>query len=482
VSIKPFRSISLIAIGALFLACPMMVAAQSGTEITGTILLEASNIAASEITSSGATIIWNTNGGATSQVFYDTTSHANIADYAKSTTLNTELVSSHFASLTGLTAGTTYHYRVRSNIPDTTFVAVSDDANFVTTGTSGGGGGGGGGGGFGSQMIGINLSGTSPFMDGNGRSITPGQISTPDGKLTLTVPVGVYIWNAAGAAQPFLSAAAVTNPPAAPPQNSLIMAWEMGPDGVTFNPAVSLTFNYADRDVPSGTQEADLYIAWWNGTAWVKLIGTVDPAANTVTVQITHFTSFALVAPAAPPVTTPTLKITSPLTGTAVDSGNITLSINAGNISLVADNRPNAAGEGRVVYYLDVPIPTTAGASAFSAAGTYKESDSNTNIWTDLAPGTHTLGVQLVQNDHTPFSPPVFATVSITVKNAVIAPPTTTPPSTTQETPIPTTPPSNPTKINWTVPILFLVAAAGLGGFLYWRSRKPEAKLKYTNR
>jgi hypothetical protein len=482
VSITPFRSISLIAITALFLACPMVVTAQGGTEITGTIPLEVSGVAASEITSSAATITWNTNGGSTSQIFYDIMDHGNTADYAHSTTLDNVLVSAHIGALTGLTGGTTYHYRVKSDIPDTTFVAVSDDATFVTPGTSGGGGGGGGGGGFGSQMIGINLSGTSPFMDGNGRSITHGQISTPDGKLTLTIPVGVYIWNEAGAAQPFLSAAVVTNPPPAPSESSLVMAIELGPNGVTFNPGVTLTFNYKDSDIQSGTREADLYIAWWNGTAWVKLIGTVDPAANTVTVQVTHFTSFALVAPTAPPVTTPTLKITSPLTGTSVDSGNITLSINAGNISLVADNRPNAAGEGRVIYYLDVPIPTTAGASTFSAAGTYKESDSNTTIWTDLAPGTHVIGVQLVQNDHTPFSPPVFATVSITVKNAVIAPPTTTPPPTTQETPIRTTPPSNPTKINWTVPILFLVAAVCLGGFLYWRSRKPEAKLKYTNR
>jgi len=177
------------------------------------------------------------------------------------------------------------------------------------------------------------------------------------------------------------------------------------------------------------------------------------------------------------------LKITSPSTGTSFNAGSVTLSINAGNLSLVADNRPNASGEGRVVYYLDVPIPSTAGASAFSAAGTYKESESNTNIWTNLGSGTHILGVQLVQNDHTSFSPPVFSTISVTVKDAVIIPPTTTAPAPTDQSPLPTMVPlSNPTKPNWTIPILFLVAAAALVAFLYWKFRKPEAKLKYTNR
>ena len=481
---KPGRFIAVLSLAALFSSCPVAVAADSRTDITGTVSLVASGISASGITATDATVLWETNGGANSQVFYDTASHENTNDYAHSTTLNANLVSAHIVTLTGLTAGTTYHYRVKSEIPTTTFSDTSNDATFITSGSgSSSGGGGGGGGGFGNQMIGINLSGTSPFMDGNGRSITAGEIKTPDGKLALTVPVGVYIWNAAGAAQPFLSASTLTNPPKAPPENSLVMAWDMGPNGVTFNPAITLTFNYSDSDVPSGVREADLYIAWWDGSQWVKLIGTVNPAANTVSVQITHFTDFALFVPNAPSVIPPTLKIASPSTGTTLDSGSATLSINAGNVSLVADNRTNATGEARVVYYLDVPIPTTAGTAAFSAAGTFKETESSVNTWTNLSPGTHILGVQLVQNDHTPFNPPVFATVSVTVKEAVIVPPTTTVPTPTEQVPLPTTPSSeNQTSPNWIIPILFLIAAAALGGFLYWRSRKPEAKLKYTNR
>ncbi len=169
---------------------------------------------------------------------------------------------------------------------------------------SGGGGSSGGGGGFGNQLVGINLSGTSPWMDGNGRAITTGQIHTQDNKLGLIIPIGTAVWNAAGAAQGYLSAGALIQPPVAPPQNSLVIAWEMGPNGVTFTPAITLTVNYTESDVPSGTSEADLYIAWWDGSQWVKLQSTVDTAANTVSAQVSHFTTFALMAKQTPPPTT----------------------------------------------------------------------------------------------------------------------------------------------------------------------------------
>ncbi len=360
-------------------------------------------------------------------------------------------------SLTGADAG---NYALSSTTATTT-------ANITAQQTGGGGGG------FGSQLVGIGLSGTSPFMDGNGRALTAGQIRTPDGKLSLTIPVGTYVWNAAGAAQSFLSATPLTEPPQAPPQHALILAYEMGPSGVTFNPAITLTMSYTDDQIPAGTRETDLYIAWWDGAQWIKLEGTVDTAANTITVQVTHFTTFALLAPAAPPP--PTVNINTPVAGATFDPGNVTLSISVQNLKLVTGERPNAPGEGCVIYYLDVPIPTTPGQSAFSAPGTFKETAATSNTWTNLAPGIHTLGVQLVQNDHTPFNPPVTATVSVTIKEPA-------PPQTTAVQAPPPVPPSDGTKTNWIIIVSFLIAALVLGIVLYWRSRRPTGKIEYTNR
>ena len=84
-----------------------------------------------------AIITWNTNGGSTSQIYYDTASHpsfstiATIGGYNKHTTADPTLVSSHSVLLSGLSPGTTYYYRVESLI-GTTFTAVSSEYSFTT--------------------------------------------------------------------------------------------------------------------------------------------------------------------------------------------------------------------------------------------------------------------------------------------------------------------------------------------------------------
>jgi hypothetical protein len=68
-----------------------------------------SSVTASSITSSGATITWTTNENSDSQVEYGLT-----ASYGSQTTLNTSMVVSHSQAISGLSASTLYHYRVKS--------------------------------------------------------------------------------------------------------------------------------------------------------------------------------------------------------------------------------------------------------------------------------------------------------------------------------------------------------------------------------
>src|SRR6266498_2816164 len=84
-----------------------------------------SNVAAGGITSSSATITWTTNELADSQVEYGTTG------YTQSTALNPALVTAHSQGLSGLTAGTLYHYRVKSRDAAGN-LAVSGDFTFTT--------------------------------------------------------------------------------------------------------------------------------------------------------------------------------------------------------------------------------------------------------------------------------------------------------------------------------------------------------------
>jgi len=68
-----------------------------------------SNVRTANVQATNAQILWNTNEGATSQVEYGST-----ISYGNTTTEDPALVTAHTVQLTGLTANTLYHYRVKS--------------------------------------------------------------------------------------------------------------------------------------------------------------------------------------------------------------------------------------------------------------------------------------------------------------------------------------------------------------------------------
>ena len=86
---------------------------------------------ATSITQTGATITWTTDEGADSQVEYGLTT-----GYGSQTALDTALVTSHSQPITGLTAGTLYHYRVKSRDAASNLATGTD--NTFTTASSGG--------------------------------------------------------------------------------------------------------------------------------------------------------------------------------------------------------------------------------------------------------------------------------------------------------------------------------------------------------
>ncbi len=86
-----------------------------------------SAVTASGMTATGATISWTTNEASDTQVEYGKTTA-----YGSLTTLNGSMVTSHSQGLSGLTASTTYNYRVRSKDAAGN-QAVSGNATFATT-------------------------------------------------------------------------------------------------------------------------------------------------------------------------------------------------------------------------------------------------------------------------------------------------------------------------------------------------------------
>lgn len=110
------------------LPCPVHAATQEASTLPSQI----SDVAASDISLRSATISWKTSANGTSQAFYDTVSHSSIDDYHYRTDEDASLVKEHSVELSGLSLFTTYHYRVKSRIPGTDFIAISDDYTFTT--------------------------------------------------------------------------------------------------------------------------------------------------------------------------------------------------------------------------------------------------------------------------------------------------------------------------------------------------------------
>src|SRR5256885_62588 len=89
--------------------------------------LTISNVQAGSPTTSSIQISWTTNVAATSVVDYGTSS-----SYSSSTQVDSSMVTSHSVGLTGLAAGTLYHFRVRSTDANNN-TASSSDLTFSTS-------------------------------------------------------------------------------------------------------------------------------------------------------------------------------------------------------------------------------------------------------------------------------------------------------------------------------------------------------------
>ncbi|MDP2730108.1 MAG: hypothetical protein Q8O55_06475 [Dehalococcoidales bacterium] len=104
-------------------------------------------------------------------------------------------------------------------------------------------------------------------------------LTTTDGKLSLEIPAGTKILDAQGNPLASITAVLATTPPSPPPAGAIVLAYNLGPDGATFDPPLTLTIEYDPADIPEGVAEEDLVIAYWDGTEWVVLDSVVDALA-----------------------------------------------------------------------------------------------------------------------------------------------------------------------------------------------------------
>ncbi len=98
----------------------------------------------------------------------------------------------------------------------------------------------------------------------------------------------------------------------------------------------------------------------------------------------------------------PTIKVLAPLDGAVVKAGEIVIKLETTGLKFAMPSTKLVPGEGHVHFTLDSQPIKMSATPDYALSG--------------VTPGPHTLKAELVQNDTTPFDPPVLQTVAFTAK------------------------------------------------------------------
>ena len=123
-----------------------------------------------------------------------------------------------------------------------------------------------------------------------------------------------------------------------------------------------------------------------------------------------------------PSYQTPTLTITQPKDGATLTTDNVTVIVEVTDFNLVDKlGQSNVAGEGHIHYFLDYSAPTTPNQPAIPPSGIsvdWTATPDTSYTFDNVSAGSHTVYVELVNNNHTPLQPPVTANVTFTVTSS----------------------------------------------------------------
>ena len=137
-------------------------------------------------------------------------------------------------------------------------------------------------------------SGRGPMTSG-GTLLSDVDANSSSGTVTISIPDGTSVTDAAGHPVTRIWVNESTDTPAVPSGYTFIKAFNFSPSGTHFNPAITLTIKYDTSLIPSGQTPV---IAYYDASAgWQFITGaTVNTAAGTITFSIDHFTTFAVMS------------------------------------------------------------------------------------------------------------------------------------------------------------------------------------------
>jgi hypothetical protein len=139
------------------------------------------------------------------------------------------------------------------------------------------------------------------YLD-NGISLGDHVFQSEDGECRLAISDGTLCLTSHGEPLPELTMTQMAEPLAPPPGYLGVgLTYHLGPTGATFDPSLELTLTYDAAMVPAGVAESELVMAIWDevNAEWVILAGsTINPGTDTITVALSHFSAFTILAPA----------------------------------------------------------------------------------------------------------------------------------------------------------------------------------------
>jgi subtilisin family serine protease len=195
--------------------------------------------------------------------------------------------------------------------------SIAGTQNNITVKKKSSGGGGGGGGGSPAptgKIVATDLYGTHPVLmiGDDGKTLDSLTSISPDGKLTLNLAAKTQLSDSSGKPAGALTAKVIENAPALPAATALIgVPYSFGPEGTTFNPPVTFIYRYTHDQIPEGVNEADISLAYYDDSTakWIPLPGILDTSANTLTVNISHFSTYTVIGPKAANISLSALDI-----------------------------------------------------------------------------------------------------------------------------------------------------------------------------
>ncbi len=217
------------------------------------------------------------------------------------------------------------------------------------------------------EVIDLSKTNLANYLDAQGKALCKMLLQSADGACGIVVDKGTSIQFPAG------STHAITLQKADNPTSNstnyriLGQVFQLGPAGTTFDPPLSLTFNFDPHALPAGVSARNLVVARWNEStaAWENLETTVNETASTITARISHFSLYGILARVPSAQFTLSGLTVNPQNALAGDKVTVKVVISnsgdlggsyhavlmAGDIEVTSQEVTLAAGEGRELIF-----------------------------------------------------------------------------------------------------------------------------------